>query len=196
MRYRLLQRAQTVFAGAHPDHVLDRNRPDLAVADPSGLRCLENDRHHVGCVDVVHDHLHPHLRDEVDRVFRASVDLAVAALAPVPARLADRHTGDAEGLQGLLDLIELEGLDDRGDQSHDDAPCLVDVAAEEAGAVVCDPNSAAPACEKPPPPREPRSYDVSACSSMSMPDTSASRSMRKPSVLCSASPIRPVITKE
>src|SRR5450631_254002 len=114
MSCRLLQRVQAAFARAHPNHVLDRNGPDLAVADPSGLGSLEDDRHHHGGVDVIDDDLHPHLRDEVDGVLGTPVDLTVAALAPVAGRLADRHTGDAEGLQGLLDLIELEGLDDRG----------------------------------------------------------------------------------
>ena len=34
-------------AGAHPDHGIHRLHPDLAVADPAGLRGLHDDAHHV-----------------------------------------------------------------------------------------------------------------------------------------------------
>src|SRR5665811_72562 len=142
MRRVLLQRVQAPFAGTNPGHVLDRNGPDLAVTDPSGLGRLEDDHHHVVGIDVVDDNLHPNFRDEVDLVLGTPVDLAVATLAPVAARLTDRHTGDSVGLQGLLDLIELEGLDDRGDQSHDDAPCPLVEDAMVDELVWCDPNDA------------------------------------------------------
>ena len=65
-----------------------------------------------------------HLRHEVDGVLGAAVDLAVAALPAVAAGLADRHARDPEGLQGLLDLVELVRLDDRGDELHADAPSV------------------------------------------------------------------------
>src|SRR5450631_3065644 len=95
MRCVLLQRVQAAFASTHPSDVLNRNGPDLAVTDLSGLGRLEDDVYHVSGVDVVDDDLQPHLRDEVDLVFGTSVDLIVSALAPVAARLANRHPGDA-----------------------------------------------------------------------------------------------------
>ncbi len=104
----------------------DRDAPDLAVADPAGLGGLEDDVDDVLAVDVVDQHLQPDLRDEVHGVLRAAVDLAVAALPAVAAGLAHRHARDPEGLQGLLDLVQLVRLDDRGDEFHADAPCVGD----------------------------------------------------------------------
>src|SRR5690606_41723081 len=48
----------------------------------------------------------------------AAVDLGVALLAAVAAGLADGHALDPEGLQGLLDLVQLERLDDGRDELH------------------------------------------------------------------------------
>src|SRR5207248_1675395 len=66
------------------------------------------------------DDVQPHLGDEVDGVLRASVDLGVALLTAVAADLADGQALHTEGLQRLLDVVELERLDHRGDQLH---PC-------------------------------------------------------------------------
>ena len=96
--------------------------PDLAVTDAAGLRGLEDDVHDRRRVHVVDEHLDAALRHEVDGVLGTAVDLAVTALATVAVRLADRHALDAEGLEGLLHLVELVGLDDGGDELHDLAP--------------------------------------------------------------------------
>src|SRR6185312_349089 len=190
------ERVHAPLAGADPRHVMDRHAPDLAVADPPGLRRLQDDVDDVVRVDVVDQHLQADLGDEVHGVLRAPVDLAVATLPAVAAGLAHRHARDPEGLQGLLDLVQLVRLDDRGDEFHADAPCVGDADGTEwapTGGRVAVVSAPAPIR---PPPSEPRSYDVSACSCRSIPEISASWSIRKPRALCSASPMTEVTRKE
>ena len=67
---------------------------------------------------VVHEHLDPELGDEVHLVLRSPVHLGVAPLAAEALRLGERHALDPHGLQGLLHVVELEGLEDRHDQLH------------------------------------------------------------------------------
>ena len=64
------------------------------------------------------DDLEPHLGDEVDLVLGTAVHLGVAALAAEAADLADGDARDADGLEGGLDVVELERLDDGGDELH------------------------------------------------------------------------------
>src|SRR5262245_37762270 len=91
------ERVDAALTGPHADHVVDGDRPDLAVADAPRLRGLEDDVGHAGGVHVVDEDLDPHLRHEVDGVLGASVDLAVAALPAIPGGLADGHPRDAVG---------------------------------------------------------------------------------------------------
>src|SRR5258708_709258 len=71
--------------------------------------------------DLVHlagfyQHLDLDLGDELHLVLRAPERLRLAALAPVTLDLADGEADQAGPAQGLLHLLELEGLDDGGDQ--------------------------------------------------------------------------------
>ena len=43
----------------------------------------------------------------------------MAPLAAEALDLGDGHALDADGAEGVLDLVELEGLDDCGDELHD-----------------------------------------------------------------------------
>src|SRR5581483_485780 len=104
--------------GADPYHGLHRHRPDLAVADAAALRGLHHDADQVFGVLVVTEDLDAHLRHEIDLVLGAAVHLGVAALPAVPARLRDGHAVHAERLKRGLDVVELEGLDDRRDKPH------------------------------------------------------------------------------
>ena len=113
-----LQGVRAVLAGADPHDVLDRDGPHLAVADAAGLGALGDDVHHGGGVVVLDEDLDAHLGDHVHRVLRTAVDLGVPTLAAVAAGLGDRQAVDAVGLQGALDVLELERLDDRGDELH------------------------------------------------------------------------------
>src|SRR6516225_3023373 len=106
------------LAGADPYHRVHRGGPDLAIADPPGLRGLDHHADQVVGVLVVAEHLKPHLRHQVDLVLRAAVHLGVAALPAIAARLTDRHAVHAERLQSGLDVVQLEGLDHGGDELH------------------------------------------------------------------------------
>src|SRR4051812_43349078 len=119
---RLLQGVRPPFPRANPHQVLDGRQPDLPVTDLAGGCGLDDDVDDVLCVVVRDDDLQPHLRDEVHGVLRTAVDLGVAALPAVAAHLGDRQSLDAEGLECLLHIVELERLDDRSDEFHALAP--------------------------------------------------------------------------
>src|SRR5262249_14472544 len=104
--------------GAHPHDGLDGTDPHLAVTDLAGA-CGPNDAvHHLVDDRVVDDNLDPDFGHEVDRVFSTPVDLGVTLLPPVALDFADRHAQDPGVLQGGLDVVEGERLNDRGDQLH------------------------------------------------------------------------------
>src|SRR5664280_1117150 len=131
----LLERLGTPLAGAYPDDLVDRRDPHLAVADLARLCRLDHHVEQVGGIRVVDEDLHPHLRDEVDVVLGAPVYLGVAALPAVALHLRDGHPLHPEFLQGDLHVVELERLDDRGDEFHASAflapPLLSAVASSE-----------------------------------------------------------------
>src|SRR5215813_2017908 len=104
--------------GADSDHRLDRDRPDLAVAYPAGLRRLDHHADQVVGVLVLTQDLDANLRHQVDLVLGPAVHLRVPALPAVPACLGDGQAVDAERLQRGLDVVQLEWLDDRGDELH------------------------------------------------------------------------------
>src|SRR5664279_3802825 len=78
-----LQGFLTALAGAHADHRLDGNGPDLAVTDLPGAS--RPDDHVADVVDVlvVHQDLQANLRKQLHRVLRAPVDLGVTTLPAV-----------------------------------------------------------------------------------------------------------------
>ena len=79
---------------------------------------LDDGVDHLVDLGVVDEHLDPDLGDEVHLVLRPSVDLGVAPLAAEALGLGEGHALDAERLEGLFDLVELEGLEDCHDQLH------------------------------------------------------------------------------
>src|SRR5690606_6712611 len=113
-----LQGLRSAFAGPHADHRVDRPRPDLAGADLAGVGGLDDGVVDLLVVVLLDADLDPDLGHQVHLVLGAAVDLGVAALPAVPARLAHRHALDAGLLQRRLDVVELERLDDRGDEPH------------------------------------------------------------------------------
>src|SRR5207244_11909996 len=58
------------------------------------------------------------LREEIDRVFRAPIELGVSLLAAEAAHLRDRHADHADAGERLLDVVQLERLDDGLDLLH------------------------------------------------------------------------------
>src|SRR5688572_17823214 len=79
---RPLESVGTHLARPDPDELLDLRHPELAIPDLPGTGCLHDRVHDALRVGVVDHDLHADLRDEVDLVLRASIDLGVAALAP------------------------------------------------------------------------------------------------------------------
>src|SRR2546429_386160 len=111
-------RVRPALPGADSDHGLDRDRPDLAVADPAGMRRLDHHADEVVGVLVLAEDLDPDLRHQVDLVLSTAVHLRVPALPAVSACFGDRQAVDAERLQRGLDVVQLERLDDSGDELH------------------------------------------------------------------------------
>ena len=67
---------------------------------------------------VLDDHFEPHLGQEIDDIFGAPIELGMALLAAEPLGLGDGDAGDADLVQRLLHLVELERLDDGFDLLH------------------------------------------------------------------------------
>src|ERR1043166_4144060 len=119
----ILKRVRVGLAGADAQRVLDVDDEDLAVADLPGL-CRGGDRldHAVGAIVRDHD-FDLDLGQEVHRVLRAAVDLGVALLAAEALHLGNGQSRDAECGERVAHVLQLERLDDGGDQLHGDS-CL------------------------------------------------------------------------
>src|SRR5690349_20348307 len=91
-----LDRVLSALAGADADGLFDSRDEDLSVADAAGLRGLLDDLEQRDDQIVGDDDLDLHLRDEVDYVRAASVDLALAARAAEAFDLGDRHALHAD----------------------------------------------------------------------------------------------------
>ena len=59
---------------------------------------------------IVEDHLNLYFWKKVDHIFCPAIQLRVPTLATKALHLAAGHASDADGLEGLFDLIQLEGL--------------------------------------------------------------------------------------
>src|SRR5690554_230642 len=73
---------------------------------------------------VVHGHLDLDLGQEVDHVLGAAVELGMPLLATEPLDLGDGDALNAVVGQRLADVVQLEGLDDGGDEFHPLSPRL------------------------------------------------------------------------
>ncbi len=67
---------------------------------------------------IANDQLDLDLRQEIDDVLGAAIELGVALLAPESLHLRDGESGDADLRQRFADLVQLERLDDRFDFLH------------------------------------------------------------------------------
>src|SRR5262249_14347263 len=98
------------FASADANGFLHRRNEDLAIADAAGLGGLLDGLERLGQHLLAKDDLKLNLWQEIDDVFRAAVELGVALLATEPLGLYNRDTLQADLLQGLLHLVELQAL--------------------------------------------------------------------------------------
>src|SRR6516165_282744 len=110
------------LSGADPEHFVDGGDPYFAVADFAASGGVGNRLHDPVRVVLVGEYFDADFRDELFDVFGTSVDLAVALLAAVAAHFGDRHPGDAGVGERRAHGVELEGLDDRGDELHETPP--------------------------------------------------------------------------
>ncbi len=106
------------LAGANADGFKEFGDEDLAVPDLAraggigdGLDDLVGDIVGDGQFDLG-------LRQEVDDIFGATLQLGVAALPPEALDLGDGDALDADVGNRLANVIEFERLDDRGDHFH------------------------------------------------------------------------------
>src|SRR5690348_6282370 len=106
------------LASTNSDRVLDAGHEYLAVADASGLRRgpdrLDRLLDHL----ILDDQLDLHLGQEVDDVFGAAIKLGVALLPSEALGLQDGDAFQADLVQRVFDLVQLERLDDRFDLLH------------------------------------------------------------------------------
>src|SRR3954452_12202548 len=143
-----LERVVTALTGSYADDLVDRRHPHLAVTDLPGRGGLDDRVDHAGGVELTDDDLDADLRHEVHLVFRPAVDLGVAPLPAEALDLADRQPRDPDQLERVLDVVELERLDDGGDELHARTPSVF-----RASACAWPLSVAAPL----PPPREAKS---------------------------------------
>src|SRR5690606_12708286 len=106
------------LAGADAVHLLERGDEDLAVADFTRLRGFDDRLDHALGEIIPYRDLDLDLRQEVDDVLGASIELRVSPLPPEALDLRDGHALDAHFGQRVADIIQSERLDDRGYQLH------------------------------------------------------------------------------
>src|ERR1700753_3060245 len=102
---------QPGFSRPDPDRLLDIGYEDFAVADPPRLRRAA-DRFD-GFFDkvVAHHDLDLNLRQEVDDVFGAAIELGMTLLPAKALGLGDGDALQSNFLESFLDLVQLERLD-------------------------------------------------------------------------------------
>src|SRR5262249_39672683 len=113
-----LERRRIGLAGADADHFFQIEHEDLAVADLAGVGGL------LDRVDDLLEHLGLYggldldLRQEIDHIFRAAVELGMALLPAKPLYLGHGDALHADAREGFAHLVQLERLDDCGYQFH------------------------------------------------------------------------------
>src|SRR5262249_28488854 len=118
------ERVDPAFASSDADHLVHWKHEDLAVTDLSRLGGALNGLDHARRLVVVDDDLNLHLRQEVNNVFGALVELCVATLAAKPLDLHRGQPVDPHLGKSVLHLVQLERLDDGLNLLHPWAPGL------------------------------------------------------------------------
>src|SRR6185503_3902445 len=110
------ERRRIGFAGADADDLLKIEHEDLAVADLAGVRRLLDRLDRLLEQLRLDGGLDLHFGQEVDHVLRAAIELGVALLPPEALDLGDGDALHADRRERLAHLVELERLDDGGDE--------------------------------------------------------------------------------
>src|SRR5579883_367453 len=111
-------RVFALLAGADADGLVDRADEDLAVADAAGMGGVLDRLDRALHQRVLHHHLDLHLGQEIDDVFGPAIELGMAFLPAEAFGLGHGDALNADLVERLLHLVELEGLDDRFDLLH------------------------------------------------------------------------------
>src|SRR6516225_8914478 len=113
-----LERIRAGLAGANAHDLFEIRDEDLPVADLAGVGGLL-DRFDDAIEQVVFDGgFDLHLRQEIDDVFGAAIELGVPLLPAESLDLGDGNPLHADSRQCLANFVELERLDDGGNEFH------------------------------------------------------------------------------
>src|SRR5678816_4018662 len=99
----LVDKVSSVLAGANANRRVHRVNEDLPVTDVPRLRRPGEDAGHLVHQRVGNHDLHLDLREEIHRVFAASVQLRVSFLTAESAHLGYRHSDDSDSCESLFD---------------------------------------------------------------------------------------------
>lgn len=103
---------------ADADGFDDVAEEDFAITDFTGV-CGLDDRVNDGIgAAVIDDHFNFDFREEVHGVFTAAVDLSMAFLTAETFDFHDGHTFHSDFREGLLNILQFEGFNDRFDFFH------------------------------------------------------------------------------
>src|SRR5579862_9608472 len=106
------------LAGAYAQRLLDGRNENFAIADLPGLRRRTDGFDDLIGILVGHHDFDADLWQEIHRVFGPAIKLSVPFLPAVALYLGDGHAVDPDRGQGVADFLELEWLDDSGDEFH------------------------------------------------------------------------------
>src|SRR3954464_2141653 len=112
------ERRRIGLAGADADDFFERHDEDLAVADLAGIGGLLDRLDHLLEHFVLDRGLDLDLRQEIDHVLRAAVELGMTLLPAEALHLGDGDPLHPDRRQRFADLVELERLDDCGNEFH------------------------------------------------------------------------------
>src|SRR5262245_11421130 len=98
--------------------MINRGDKDFAVADLPGLGRVANGLDDPLGLGIIDHELDSDLRQQINRVFGAAIDLRVALLAAVAFGFDNRNALQADAPECFAHVVELEWLDDGNDQLH------------------------------------------------------------------------------
>ncbi|CAL8475414.1 protein of unknown function [Caballeronia sp. S22] len=114
----LLERVGAGLAGADANDLFNRGDEDLSVTDLSRARGAFDGFDRLIDDVVRNGRLDLHFRQEVDDILRAPIELGVPFLSAEAFHLGHRDTRDADGRQRFTRFVQLERLDDCGNELH------------------------------------------------------------------------------
>ena len=114
----LIDRLFPTLVSPDSNNLFDGGNEDFTIPDLPSLRRLENRLDNLLSHIVRGENFQFHFRQKIDRVFGAAVKLGMAFLAAEAFHLGDGEAGNADLVQRVLHVVELERLDDRFDLLH------------------------------------------------------------------------------